>query len=111
MAVQRKALAFPPLIPFLPLLFLGRADQVSSSLSLSTSLFLGIFTSLPSSLRKSSSLIPLRFYLRHHVADSDVNHHDAVVEEDRYANLLLDSGGHVANGDDTMIARQTWIKD
>lgn len=26
--------------------------------------------------------------------ESDVNHHDAVVEEDRYANLLLHSGGH-----------------
>lgn len=50
MAIQREALAFPPFIPFLPPLLLGRADQVSSSLSLSTSLLLGIFTSLLSFL-------------------------------------------------------------
>lgn len=41
---------------------------------------------------------------------SDVNHHSAVIEEDCYANLLSDSGRHVANGD-TMITKLSRIKD
>lgn len=51
-------------------------------------------------------LIPLWPYA---IADLDVNHYGAVVEEDCYADLLSDSGGHVANGD-KMIAKLSPIK-
>lgn len=41
--------------------------------------------------------------LRRCDVDSDVNHDGAVVEEDRYANLLFHLGGHVADGVTTVV--------